>query len=92
MEHEPLAAKLRPDSIDALLGQEAIFGVDGPIRPWISARRIPSLLLFGPPGTGKTTLGRLLAQAISAGFLTLNETTDGVLISVDTSRSALPLD
>lgn len=78
MEHEPLAARLRPDSIDALLGQEAIFGADGPIRPWISARRIPSLLLFGPPGTGKTTLGRLLAQSIGAGFLTLNATTDGV--------------
>lgn len=78
MTTEPLASRLRPRSLDELVGQEELLGPDGPVRAWIAARRLPSLLLYGPPGTGKTTLGRLLAESTGAGYLTLNATTDGV--------------
>jgi putative ATPase len=74
----PLAARLRPIRLDGVVGQAHLLGPDGPIAPWVAAGRLPALLLSGPPGTGKTTLGQLLAAAVGADFLTLNATTDGV--------------
>ena len=74
----PLAARLRPRSLDEVVGQAHLLGPDGVLRRWVAAGRIPAIVLWGPPGSGKTTLGRLLADAIGAPFLTLDATAEGL--------------
>lgn len=59
----PLAERLRPHSLDDVLGQPALLAEAGPIRRMLAAGRLSSLILWGPPGSGKTTLARLLAEA-----------------------------
>ncbi|MCB9463003.1 MAG: replication-associated recombination protein A [Candidatus Eisenbacteria bacterium] len=56
----PLADRLRPRSLDDVVGQPHLTGPDGALRAFLTAERIPSIVLWGPPGTGKTTLARLL--------------------------------
>jgi putative ATPase len=75
---EPLASRLRPASLADVVGQTHLLGPDGPIVPWVAARQLPALLLAGPPGTGKTTIASLLADAVGVPFLTLNATTHGI--------------
>jgi putative ATPase len=60
----PLAERMRPRTLDDLVGHEAIFGPGTPLRRAIDAGHIPSLILWGPPGAGKTTIARLLAAAL----------------------------
>jgi len=77
-EHQPLAARMRPRTLDEVLGQDHLLGPGAPLRRLVEARRLPSMLLWGPPGSGKTTIGRLLAEAVGARFAQLNSTMDGV--------------
>jgi putative ATPase len=74
----PLAARLRPRTLNEVLGQEHLLGTDAPLRRTIESGRIDSLVLWGPPGVGKTTLARLLAKATEAEFVSFSAVTDGV--------------
>ena len=65
-EQQPLAARMRPRSLDEFVGQEHLVGERGPLRRAVARGHLPSLLLWGPPGTGKTTLARLIAGVARA--------------------------
>ncbi len=92
--HAPLAARLRPRSLDEVVGQRHLLGPDGALARWVAGGRMPALVLWGPPGSGKTTLGRLLADALGLGYLTLDATSEGLpdlrrrLTEADTLRTA----
>lgn len=75
---EPLASRLRPRTLAEFVGQEHLLGEGAPLRVAIERRAIDSLILWGPPGVGKTTLARLLAQATDAEFVSFSAVTDGV--------------
>jgi putative ATPase len=69
---------MRPRRFDEFVGQEHLVGEQGPLRRSVSRGHLTSLLLWGPPGTGKTTLARILAEAINAEFTTLSAVMSGV--------------
>ncbi len=75
---QPLAERLRPRTLDELVGQSKWLGPDGFLRRALEADRLPSLLLWGPPGTGKTTVARLVALHSQAEFEALSAVLDGV--------------
>jgi putative ATPase len=74
----PLAHRLRPDSFDDFLGQEKLLGPGKPLRQAIEQGAISSMVLWGPPGCGKTTLARLLARYTDKEFVTFSAVTEGV--------------
>jgi putative ATPase len=74
----PLAARMRPASLDEVVGQEHLLGPKGPLRRLIEADRMSSVILWGPPGTGKTTLAKLIAAPTSRSFEQLSAVTAGV--------------
>ncbi len=91
----PLADRMRPRAIDDVVGQAALLGPGAPLRRLVEGGRLPSMVLWGPPGSGKTTIGRLLAEATGARFAALNSTTDGVAALravVEEARSAAALE
>lgn len=71
----PLAARLRPRSLDEMVGQQHLLGPTGSLRRLVEADRLSSALLWGPPGTGKTTLARLVASQSSKDFVQLSAVT-----------------
>ncbi|MCX7617113.1 replication-associated recombination protein A [Tepidiforma sp.] len=74
----PLAARMRPRSLDEVIGQEAAVGPGSMLGELARRGRLPSVLLWGPPGCGKTTIARLLAAAADAAFVQLSAVTSGV--------------
>jgi len=74
----PLAERLRPRTLEEFVGQEHLLGEGLPLRRMIEEGRIPSMILWGPPGTGKTTLGRLLAGYAGAAFESFSAVLAGV--------------
>jgi len=74
----PLADRMRPKHLDEVEGQQTLLGADRPLRRSLDAGRAHSMILWGPPGTGKTTLGRLVASHCGAQFLTLSAVLSGV--------------
>ncbi len=78
MDTTPLAARMRPQSLDDVVGQDHLLGEGQPFRAAVDAGRIPSLLLWGPPGSGKTTMARLLAGIGGLRFSQLSAVMDGI--------------
>ncbi|MGA1473391.1 MAG: replication-associated recombination protein A [Burkholderiaceae bacterium] len=74
----PLAEALRPSTLDQVVGQRHLLGPQGPLVRAVQLQRLPSLILWGPPGVGKTTLARLLAHAVNARMLSLSAVLSGV--------------
>ena len=74
----PLADRLRPTSLDEVVGQEHLTGPDGAIGRMVAAGRLASMILWGPPGTGKTSIARLLADAVGLRFVAISAVFSGV--------------
>ena len=74
----PLADRLRPQSLDEVVGQQHLLGPEGPIGRMAAAHRLASMILWGPPGTGKTTIARLLAKAGGYEFHQISAVFSGV--------------
>ncbi len=74
----PLATRMRPRSLDELVGQEHVVGPGTLLRRAIEADKLSSLILWGPPGTGKTTLARIIANSTKAHFAAVSAVTSGV--------------
>ncbi|CAA9439515.1 MAG: Replication-associated recombination protein RarA [uncultured Rubrobacteraceae bacterium] len=74
----PLAERLRPGSLEEVIGQEHVTGPGGPLRTAVEKGRLGAIVLWGPPGTGKTTLARALASEMEGEFVPLSAVTSGV--------------
>ncbi|MEA3030206.1 MAG: putative ATPase [Sphingomonadales bacterium] len=77
-ERAPLADRLRPRRLDEVVGQEHLTGPDGAIARQVAAGKLASMILWGPPGTGKTTIARLLADAVGMRFVAISAVFSGV--------------
>ena len=75
---KPLAEQLRPQTLDEYIGQEHLAGAGSALRKAIDKGQIPSMILWGPPGTGKTTLARIIANTLFRPFYTLSAVSSGV--------------
>ena len=78
MSNEPLAFRMRPKSLDEYVGQEHILGKDKILYRTIKADRLSSIILFGPPGCGKTSLARVISETTKYKFYKINAVTAGV--------------
>ncbi len=74
----PLADRLRPKSLREVIGQDHLLGPDGPVGRMLAAKRLSSMILWGPPGTGKTTIARLLSQGLNLHFEQISAIFSGV--------------
>ena len=95
MKRAPLAARMRPTTLDEVIGQDHLVGPSGPLRKLIEADRMSSIILWGPPGTGKTTLAELIAVTTKREFERLSAVTAGVKDIrevIDMARRRLSID
>ena len=76
-EEAPLAARMRPQTLDEIVGQEDIIGKDKMLYRAIKADKLSSVIFYGPPGTGKTTIAKVIAHTTSSEFCQLNATVSG---------------
>lgn len=93
-DNEPLASRMRPQSLDEFVGQDHIVGPGRLLRRAIQADQLSSLIFYGPPGTGKTTLARIIAANTKSHFVSLNAVLSGVADirrEIDAARSARSL-
>src|SRR5689334_15639089 len=74
----PLAHRMRPVALNEFMGQDKILGQGKPLRQWIQADRVPSLIFWGPPGCGKTTLAQIVAKQTASHFESLSAVLAGV--------------
>jgi putative ATPase len=74
----PLAARMRPRTLDEMVGQSHLIGADKPLRALIEADKLSSVIFWGPPGTGKTTMARVIANETSKEFVAMSAVTAGV--------------
>ena len=77
-ENRPLAERLRPQSLDQYTGQKHLVGKGSVLRKVIESNLIPSMILWGPPGVGKTTLAKIMANELKRQFYTLSAINSGV--------------
>src|SRR5436189_2009021 len=78
LEFMPLSARMRPRSLDAILGQDHLLAVGRALRRALEADRVPSMVLWGPPGSGKTTLADVIARRTQSRFIAMSAVTAGV--------------
>ncbi|KYG76814.1 replication-associated recombination protein A [Roseivirga echinicomitans] len=78
MSQKPLAERIRPQTLDDLIGQEHLVGKNGVLRRAIESGGIPSMILWGPPGVGKTTIANIIANTVKAPFISLSAISAGV--------------
>ncbi len=74
----PLAERMRPQTLDEMVGQQRLVGPDGTLRRLLASGHLPSLILHGPPGSGKTTLARVIAREADAAFVAFSAVSEGV--------------
>ena len=74
----PLAHRLRPRSLDDVVGQQHLVGPEGPLRKMAQSGRLTSFILYGPPGTGKTSIARLIADIAGYELVELSAVSSGV--------------
>jgi putative ATPase len=77
-EHVPLAERIRPSSLDELIGQEHLVGKGSILRTAIENGKVPSMIFWGPPGTGKTTIANIIAHTLNVPFYQLSAISAGV--------------
>ncbi len=75
---QPLAERMRPSRLDQYVGQQSVVGPNGSLRKMLDSGRVPSFILWGPPGVGKTTLAHIIAQTIKRPFYKLSAVNSGV--------------
>jgi putative ATPase len=78
MSNQPLAERTRPNTLDEYIGQKHLVGQNAVLRRMIEGGRVPSFILWGPPGVGKTTLARIISKKLDAPFYTLSAVSSGV--------------
>lgn len=76
--NEPLAHRLRPKKLEDWIGHEKVLGPKGLVRAWLNSKHFPSILLWGPPGVGKTSLAMLIAEALGDAFIQLSAVSSGI--------------